>query len=261
MPTFDSIFKTGKVLIPYITFGDPSMADTESLILTCFDSGADIVELGLPFSDPVADGPVIQTSHFRVLSKQPNISVSDAFSCVSSVRKKTDKPIILMTTVNLIINQGIADFFRGAAKAGVNGVVIPDLSIEDAEEYRRESKVHSLPIIFLVSPTCSDERLKRIVMATGGFLYLISSTGTTGERTTFSNKLEKMVGKIKQIRDIPIAIGFGISQPAHAKMFWKFADAVIVGSHLVQIFNNNSSDSKKIKTELAKAIHSFSSVK
>lgn len=259
MPIFEEIFKNGRVLIPYITFGDPNKSDTEGLILDCFESGADIVELGIPFSDPVADGPVIQTSHFRVLSSQPTISVSDVFACVRSVRKKNQKPIVLMTTVNHIINFGVDAFFLQAQKSGVNGVVIPDLSIEDASEFRNAAKLAKLPIIFLVSPTCSDERLRSIVRATEGFLYLISSTGTTGERSKFANNLANIINKIKKIRNIPVAIGFGVSSPEQVANFWKMADGVIVGSHLVQIFNQNEKSPKRISKLLKETIRAFSS--
>ena len=258
MHTFEAIFKKGQVLIPYITFADPKKEATESLILDCFAAGADIVELGIPFSDPVADGPVIQSSHSRVLASQPDISVSDVFACVKSVRKKIDKPIILMTTVNHLINHGVTRFFKEAAKSSVSGVVIPDLSIEDAGEYRAAAKAAKVPIVFLVSPTCSDVRLEKIVKATGGFLYLISSTGTTGERNSFSDNLEKIIRKVKKIRNIPIAVGFGISKPQHARKFWKIADAIIVGSHLVQIFNKNEKTPKKIQSELKAALTVFS---
>ncbi len=238
---FKESFNQKQTLIPYITFGDPSIEFTEELCEGVFSSGADIIELGLPFSDPIADGPVIQQSHQRALLKKADVTIKHAFSMVKRVKQNHKKPIIFMSTVNLILQYGVEEFFKDAAQNTLDGIVIPDLSIEAASQYLKQSKKAGVPIIFLISPLCDDLRLKRIVDASEGFVYLISNTGITGERDSISTSLTKIIKKIKKIKDIPVAIGFGISTPEHVKLVNKIADGAIVGSHLIKIINQNSS--------------------
>lgn len=228
------IFKK-KVFIPYFTFGDPSIETTVTLIKASFDSGADIVELGIPFSDPIADGPVIQASHQRALTANPNVNLIEALRVVSQVRMTHSQPIVFMSAVNLVFHYGIDRFFQDAHRHGLDGVIIPDLPIEEAYEFARAAKGNKVSLIFLVSPLCSDKRMRKIVMASTGFVYLIASTGTTGARDSVSESLVGLVKKIKAIKDIPVVVGFGISSKSHIHTVWSFADGVIVGSYLVKM--------------------------
>ena len=228
-------FNTSKLLIPYFTLGDPSISETETLVRGAFDNGAGIVEVGIPFSDPIADGPVIQASHLRALSSGESPTISAGFGMVQRVKQDYSKPIVFMLSVNLIISYGINEFFNDAKASGLNGVVIPDLPIEEADDYLAASRKARVAMVFLVSPLCSPSRLERIVNATDGFLYLISTTGTTGTRDTMPADLPEFVAKIKKIRNIPVAVGFGISKTSHVKSVLTYADGAIVGSHFVTL--------------------------
>ena len=232
-------FKQKNTLIPYITYGDPTAEFTADLCDEVFRSGADIVELGLPFSDPIADGPVIQLSHQRALQTKDKVTIKNAFELVHQLKQKHNKPIIFMGSVNLIMQYGKDAFFDDAIKHQLDGIVIPDLSIEAAAPYIKVAKAVGLPIIFLVSPLCSDERLEKIVAASSGFIYLISNTGITGERDHIPKNLDNIINKIKAIKDIPVAIGFGISKPEHVRTVNQIADGAIVGSHLVKIITKH----------------------
>ncbi len=236
-------FAKSNVLIPYFTLGDPSISESEALVRAAFDNGAGIVELGIPFSDPIADGPVIQASHLRALSSGESPTISAGLNVVQRVKQDYSKPIVFMLSVNLIMSYGVKKFFNDAKIAGLDGVVIPDLPFEEASDYLAASRRSNVAIVFLVSPLCSPERLEQIVRATEGFLYLISTTGTTGARDTMATDLPAFVEKIKAIRDIPVAVGFGISKPRHVKEVMSYADGAIVGSHLVTLLSTKGSSS------------------
>jgi len=249
----DNLFKSSKALIPYYTFGDPSIPFTETLIKQSFISGADIVELGIPFSDPIADGPVIQASHQRALKKNPDISLKQALQTVKNIKKLIDKPIIFMADINLIDQYGVESFFKDANTSNLNGIIIPDLPVESGDIYRKEATKNNVALIFLVSPLCSKDRLKKIVKASTGFVYLIASTGTTGERKTVNSSLESITKQIKKIKNIPVIVGFGISKPEHYKTVTTFAEGAIVGSHLVNMIGSkNQNDALKAVTKRLK---------
>ncbi len=236
----ETVLSHKKSLSPYITFGDPHKSFTEELVLACFEAGADAVEIGIPFSDPVADGPVIQASHQRALAVDPDISLSQAFQLVQSLRKKTSKPLLFMSAVNLIFRFGPAAFFKKAAAVKLDGVIIPDLPVEEADVYVKEAKKHGVALVLLVSPLCTPDRLTRIVQSTSGFLYLMSSTGLTGERSSVSGSLSAFVRRIKKIRDIPVCVGFGISKQEHVRSVLAFAEGAIVGSFLVNLIHKHA---------------------
>lgn len=246
--------KKGNCLIPYITLGDPDVKSSEQLLRACLDGGADVVELGIPFSDPLADGPVIQASHQRALAANPAVGISDGFAMVKRVKKDYDKPIVFMMDVNLILHYGIVQFFREAAVNKVDGVIIPNLSIEDAAAYISASKQYSVPIIFLVSPLCREPRLKKITAAASGFIYLIAATGTTGVRAQLASGLAEYARKIKTFTKVPVAVGFGVSTPEQVRDIYSFAEGAIVGSHLVKLIeqhrDNISLAAEKIRTEV-----------
>jgi len=212
-----------KSLITYITAGDPSLAMTEKLVYDLEKSGADIVELGVPFSDPLADGPVIQASHQRALKK--DVSLAQVFKLAAKLRRKTQIPLCFMLSYNLVLQYGEDKFYQDMEKLGVDGAIIPDLPPEEAK----------YPSVFLVAPTSTDERIKLIAQKSSGFIYLISTTGITGKRKELASGLKEIVGRIKKYTSLPVAVGFGISSPAQAAEACLSADGVIVGSAIVDL--------------------------
>lgn len=230
MSNLAEVFKKRKALITYVTAGDPSIFVTEKLVYQLEKAGADIIELGIPFSDPLADGPVIQASHQRALKN--DVSLAEVFKLVGKVRKKTQIPICFMLSYNLVVQYGIEKFYLDAEKFGVDGVIVPDLPPEESSHVPPPT---SLDIIFLVAPTSTDERIKIAAEKSSGFIYLVSVTGITGKRKELSQDLSTLVGRVKKYSDLPVAIGFGISKPAQAAEVTKIADGVIVGSAIVDL--------------------------
>jgi tryptophan synthase alpha chain len=223
-----SAFKQRKALITFITAGDPSLAITEKLIYDLEKAGADVIELGIPFSDPLADGPVIQASHQRALKK--DTSLAQVFSLVKKVRRKTAIPICFMLSYNLIVRYGEEKFYQDCESRGVSGVVIPDYG---SDGKGLNSKV--VDRIGFIAPTTADERISGIVEQASGFIYLMAIAGITGKRQEFSGAIKEMIPKIRKYSKLPIAIGFGISLPAQAAAAAKLADGVIVGSAIVEL--------------------------
>lgn len=230
MSRISEVFLKRKVLITFITAGDPSLGATEKLIFDLERAGADIIELGIPFSDPLADGPVIQASHQRALKK--NISLSNVFKLVAKVRKKTAVPICFMLSYNLLSNYGVEKFYADCERFGVDGVIVPDLP---PEEYAVGSRQYAVNTIFLVAPTSTDERIKLIAEKARGFIYLISVTGITGKREKLAENLSDLVARVRKYSKLPIAVGFGISTPTQAAKAAKIADGVIIGSAIVDL--------------------------
>jgi len=224
-------FNQHKVLITFITAGDPSLPATEKLVYDLEKSGADIIELGIPFSDPLADGPVIQASHQRALGK--DISLSQVFGLVNKIRNKTNIPIVFMLSYNLVLKYGEQKFYNDCEHFGVNGAIIPDLTPEEfvgpGPAGRKTDQ------IFLIAPTSSEERIKLVAEESSGFIYLISVAGITGKRRALAENLQELVSRIKKYSKLPVAIGFGISTPAQAAQAAKVADGVIVGSAIVDL--------------------------
>lgn len=254
------VFLPGKkLLIPYFTCGDPSLDFTEDLVYRSIEAGADVIELGLPFSDPIADGPVIQASHQRALLNQ-DVHLDSIFSMISKIKSKSQIPLTVMGAANLVFHYGIASFFKEARKAGIDGVIIPDLPVEEALPFAKEAKRHHVDLIFLLSPLCSDERIPSIVRKTEGFLYLMSSTGVTGVRQSFSMDLKSFSRRIKTIKDVPLAVGFGISSEDHLRMVYDFAEAAIVGSFFVKMIEKSLPDLEKAKSDVCRQIRSFKKV-
>ena len=224
-----------KSVIPYFTVGDPSIEFTEKLVKATFDSGVDCIELGVPFSDPLADGPVIQASHYRALQHNPNLSVLDCFKLVKRIHKTHKKPLVLMIASQLVHHYGFDAFFKDAAAYTVDGVIIPDLPLEESD-----INTHGVNLILLCGPLSSDERIRHIARASQGFLYLIASKGTTGARETMSQDVSRIVDIVKSEVNIPVAVGFGISSKEHVDEVLTYADGAIVGSYLVNLLYQNS---------------------
>ena len=238
--TFDSLREKGeKALIPFITAGYPDLATTEKLIFEIEKNGADLLELGVPFSDPMADGPVIQYSSERALQKKTNLKM--ILKLVKKVRLKTDIPIILMGYFNPFFSYGLKRFAEDAKRVGVDGVLVVDLPPEEAGDMITQVGTVGLDLIFLLAPTSNEERIDRIVKNATGFIYYVSVTGVTGVRSTLDRDIRKQVERIKKITSIPIGVGFGISTPQQAKTIAKWADAVVVGSAIIKKIRESKS--------------------
>ena len=220
-----------KGFIPFLTAGDPDLDTTLQLILELDKVGATIIELGIPFSDPMADGPVIQRASERALKH--NFGVGEILDLVASVRRKTEVPIILFTYLNPLLQFGLDSVARCAKDVGVDGVLVTDLTPEEGEDFAAELRANDLDMIFLVAPTSTDERLRLVSQRASGFIYAISRAGVTGARSTVSEEAEKLVARVRRFSDLPVAVGFGISNREQVAEVQRYADAVVVGSAIV----------------------------
>jgi tryptophan synthase alpha chain len=229
---FAELAKHGEMgIVAYLTAGDPTLDATEKIVLAAAEAGADVIELGVPFSDPLADGPTIQRASERALKS--GTTLAGILALVARLRRSTEVPIVLFSYFNPILQMGIEKFAAAAAKAGADGVLATDLTPEEAGEYRAILRAHNLDTIFLAAPTSTDARLAKIAAATSGFLYLISRTGVTGTRDALPEDLPAFVRRVRQHTRLPIAVGFGISLPTHVTVLGGIADAAVVGSAIV----------------------------
>ena len=217
--------------IPFITAGDPDLATTELLLIELANSGADIIELGVPFSDPVADGEVIQRASERALRN--GVTVHDALTCARNVRQHIDVPIVLFSYFNPLLQFGPEPFAPAAKEAGIDAVLVTDLIPEEAESWTQNLLQYRLDPIFLVAPTTSDKRLVRIAQQARGFIYAVSRAGVTGARDQMTRDAEDLVKRVRSVSDLPIAVGFGISSEEQVRQVWRFADAAVIGSAIV----------------------------
>ncbi len=241
--TFKELKKTGrKALIPYIMAGDPSLEATRGFIMDLEKSGADIIELGVPFSDPLADGPTIQRAAERSLEN--GTTLKKVIALVKEVRQHSEIPLILMTYYNPVFKFGIESFIKQAVSAGVDGVIIPDLIPDEADDFTRAAKRHKLDTIFLLAPTSTRERINKVVKASTGFIYFVSMTGITGSKLSVGKSMTGTLNSIKRATKKPVAVGFGISNPQEASTVAKLADGVIIGSAIVKL----TARGKSIKT-------------
>jgi tryptophan synthase alpha chain len=218
-------------IVAYITAGDPSLAATERFVLALAEAGADIIELGIPFSDPLADGPTIQRASERAL--KAGTTLAGVLDLVERIRRASPVPLVLFGYYNPILQMGLEKFAIAAANAGADGVLVTDLTPEESAEYRRILGAHHLDTIFLGAPTSTDERLKAIADCTSGFLYLISRTGVTGVKDALPDDLPSLLRRARGVTQLPLAVGFGISLPGHVSVLGGLADAAVVGSALV----------------------------
>lgn len=234
--------KGKKALITFITAGDPDMETTEKTVLEMFDKGADIIELGVPFSDPIAEGVTIQRSSLRSLNG--GTTLDRIFDTVDNIRKKTDKPLILMMYLNTIFVYGTEKFFSLCREKGIDGVIVPDMPYEERDEILPTAKKYGIHNINLVSPA-SHDRIKTIAADSEGFLYCVSSNGVTGVRSEFKTDFDEFFGIIAENAKCPFCVGFGISSPEQAKKMSGYCDGVIVGSAIVKIMEANGTDSPR----------------
>jgi tryptophan synthase alpha chain len=229
---FAALRETGELgILAYITAGDPSMDATLEFVLALEDAGADVIELGVPFSDPLADGPTIQRASERAL--KAGATLPGILELVRRIRKSSEIPLVLFSYYNPILQMGLEKFAAAASDAGADGVLATDLSPEESVEYRRILEAHHLDKIFLCAPTSTDERLASIAACSTGFLYLVSRTGVTGAKDTLPDDLPALLRRVRSFTKLPIAVGFGISLPGHVSMLGGLADAAVVGSSLV----------------------------
>ena len=237
--------KKQKALIIYLTCGYPDLKTTEKLVLELESRGADIIELGVPFSDPLADGPVIQESSAYALKK--GINPKRIFSLVRSLRKNTQIPICLMGYYNPVLSFGPVKFVQEALKSGVDGIIIPDLPPEEDRELVSLSKERGLKTIFFLSPTSSKERMRYIAQVSSGFIYYVSLTGVTGARQNLPSDLKENIRIIKSYTKKPVCVGFGISRPEHIAGVFRITDGAIVGSALIKLIHDNLGQPDLIK--------------
>ena len=238
---FDMLQANGDTgFIPYITAGDPNLETTKALVLELASRGCDVIELGIPFSDPLADGPTNQASAQRAL--EAGTTLAGIFDCVESIRQDTDVPIIFMTYCNPVHQFGLEAFVKRCTEVGIDGALITDLPPEEAETYRRLMHEVGLDTVFLLAPTSRDERIKLVTDAASGFVYYVSRAGVTGEQQAVADTLAPMVERIRKFTEKPLAVGFGISNPEQAAHVGKHADAVVVGSAIVRRIREKGGD-------------------
>ncbi len=244
--TFKALRDQGrKALITFITAGDPDLKTTEKIVLELEGSGADMIELGIPFSDPMADGPTIQASSERALSK--GVKVRDVLGLVKKLRKRTDIPVILFGYYNPIFAYGLERFATDAQRAGVDGVLVVDLPPEEADELKRELDRVGIDLIFLLTPTSDTGRLRTVLSKASGFIYYVSLTGVTGARKKLPSHISSHLKRIRRRTALPVAVGFGISTPAQAATVSRFADGVVVGSAIIEVIAKNAGRKDLVK--------------
>ena len=241
MSKIASAFDHGKAFIPFITCGDPDLETTEDVVLAAVENGADLIELGIPFSDPTAEGPVIQEANLRALTLNGGVTTDEIFDLVRRLRRKVEIPMVFMTYANVVFSYGIERFVSRAAELGMDGLILPDVPLEEKEEFDGVCKAYGLDLIPLIAPT-SHERIARIAREASGFVYCVSSLGVTGVRSRITTDVGAMVELVKKEREIPCAIGFGISTPGQAKAMAALADGVIVGSAIVKLCGTYGTD-------------------
>jgi tryptophan synthase alpha chain len=229
---FAELRESGELgIVAYITAGDPSLDATHKFVLALANAGADVIELGIPFSDPLADGPTIQRASERAL--RAHTTLAQVIDLVSEIRKSSEVPIVLFSYYNPVLQMGLEKFANAAASADADGVLITDLTPEESDDYRQILAAHHLDTIFLGAPTSPDERLAKIAAVSSGFLYLISRTGVTGAKDALPDDLPALLRRARKVTQLPIAVGFGISLPGHVSVLGGLADAAVVGSALV----------------------------
>ncbi len=243
-----------KALITYIMAGDPDLDTTGSLIEAIGKAGADIIELGVPFSDPVADGPVIQRASERALKSKTNLK--KVMLLVKKARRRVAVPVVVMTYYNIILQYGLKRFTADAVKCGIDGAIIPDLPPEESSEFVGHARDASIATVFLLAPTSTEERIKKISDSASGFVYYVSMTGITGSKLSNFNEIREKIQVIRRHTDLPVAVGFGVSTPEEAGRVSRWADGVIVGSALVRLIEDNRGK-KQLLSKVGKFVSSL----
>jgi tryptophan synthase alpha chain len=252
MKTYKQVFSEldRTALIPFFVVGDPDFDTSLSIIKTAIDAGADILELGIPFSDPIADGPTIQKADIRSL--RSGMTVQKALEFIRKVKDYKDIPIGLLMYYNLVYQYGTEKFFRDFHEAGTNSVLVADMSIDDADEVVPSAVSAGLDTVFMVTPNTTAERMKVIASKTTGFIYTVSLLGVTGSRENISDMVEDLIGKLKKLSNVPVCVGFGISKPDHAVAIARAgADGIIIGSKIVELIEHNLDSRGKMLAEIS----------
>ena len=249
MPIF---FQSRPALVAYITCGDPDLATSRDIALAAIAAGASVIELGVPFSDPLADGPVIQRASQRSL--RHGTSLAQVIELGKDIRRQSQAGLIIFSYLNPILRMGVEKFSAAVRDAGIDGALITDLPVEEAGDYLREMRRHDLATIFLAAPTSTDERLRRIAEVSRGFVYAVSRTGVTGARREMAEDAKKLVRRLRKFTKLPVAVGFGISTAAQFAAVGEFADAAVVGSAIVQTIENNPGSEAKSVGEFVKRL-------
>ena len=251
-------FENKPTLVAYVTCGDPDLATTREIVLAAIDAGARIIELGVPFSDPLADGPVIQRASERALKH--GTSLEQVLKLAAEIREQSQSVgLIVFSYVNPILQMGIQKFCKIARHAGLDGVLITDLPVEEASEYLREARKNDLATIFLAAPTSTDLRLKQIAEVSTGFVYAVSRTGVTGARQQMPEDTSGLVKRIRRFTKLPIAVGFGISTPEQFAAVGKYAEGAVIGSAIVQIIERNPGREAAAVAEFVRSLAARSS--
>lgn len=249
MSNIAKAFEGGKAFIPFVTCGDPDLETTGKIVREMAANGADLIELGIPFSDPTAEGPVIQGANIRALSG--GVTTDKIFDYVRELRKDVSVPLVFMTYANVVFSYGAERFISTCQQIGIDGIILPDLPFEEKDEFLPICRQYSVDLISLIAPTSAD-RVAMIAKDADGFIYIVSSLGVTGERSQITTDISKLVSVIRENTDIPCAVGFGISNPEQAKNMSQFADGVIVGSAIVRKIAQHGKDSAKPVGEFVK---------
>ena len=251
MSRIRAAFQGGKAFIPFLTCGDPDLETTAALVRAMSENGADLIELGIPFSDPTAEGPVIQEANLRALTG--GVTTDKIFAMVEELRRDVTVPMVFMTYANVVFSYGTQRFLSACARIGMDGLILPDIPFEEKEEFDGACKAHGLDLVSLVAPT-SQARIAHIAREASGFLYVVSSLGVTGVRKEITTDIGAMVREIKAHTDIPCAVGFGISTPEQARTMAEKADGVIIGSAIVRIIAQHGRQAVEPVAEYVRSI-------
>ncbi len=249
MSNIAKAFEGGKAFIPFVTCGDPDLETTGKIVREMAANGADLIELGIPFSDPTAEGPVIQGANIRALSG--GVTTDKIFDFVRELRKDVSVPLVFMIYANVVFSYGAERFISTCQQIGIDGIILPDLPFEEKDEFLPICRQYGVDLISLIAPTSAD-RVAMIAKDADGFIYIVSSLGVTGERSQITTDISKLVSVIRENTDIPCAVGFGISSPEQAKSMSQYADGVIVGSAIVRKIAQHGKDSAKPVGEFVK---------
>ncbi len=253
MSNIRKAFENGKAFIPFITCGDPSLAVTEQIVYAMEEAGADMIELGIPFSDPTAEGPVIQAANIRALGGAETVTTDKIFEMVKKLRTKVNIPMAFMTYANVVFSYGAERFISTCKEIGIDGLILPDIPYEEKDEFDAVCKANNVDLISLIAPT-SHDRIRMIANDASGFVYCVSSLGVTGTRTEITTDIGEMISHVKAVKDIPCAVGFGISNPEQAKKMAQHADGVIVGSAIVKIIAKYGKDAVPYVSEYVRSM-------
>ena len=253
MSNIKKAFENGKAFIAFITCGDPDLETTKKVVLEACKNGADLIELGIPFSDPTAEGPVIQGANIRALAG--GVTTDKVFDLVRELRKETDTPFVFMTYANVVFSYGSEKFISLCKETGVDGIILPDLPFEEKEEFSPVCDKYGVDLISLIAPT-SENRISMIAKEAKGFIYIVSSLGVTGTRSEIKTDLDSIVKVIRENTDVPCAIGFGISTPEQAAKMSAISDGAIVGSAIIKILEKYG---KEAPTHVGEYVHSMKS--